>query len=59
MAAFCACCGEEITLKAKACPVCGNPQHGMLQPDLSLTLDVGVDLSQEDVKIGQKLPEKG
>jgi hypothetical protein len=29
MAAFCVCCGAEITLKAEACPVCGTPQHGM------------------------------
>lgn len=29
MAAFCGCCGAEITLKAEACPVCGTPRHGM------------------------------
>ena len=29
MAAFCACCGAEITLKAEACPKCGTPQHGI------------------------------
>jgi|GEM_PF-6666479 len=33
MAAYCSCCGAEITLKAEACPVCGMPQHGMLPPD--------------------------
>ena len=55
MAAFCACCGAEITLKAEACPVCGAPQHGMGQPDLLLTLDVDTDPSQEDVRIGRKL----
>jgi predicted amidophosphoribosyltransferase len=49
MAAFCACCGAEITLKAKACPACGSPQHGMLGPDLLFPFD-GVDSSREDVK---------
>jgi len=29
MAAFCECCGAEITLKAEACPVCKTPRHGM------------------------------
>jgi hypothetical protein len=33
MAAFCGCCGAEITLKAEACPVCGMPRHGMLSSD--------------------------
>jgi hypothetical protein len=59
VAAFCACCGAEITLKAEACPVCGNPQHGMLQPDLLPKSDVGVDPSQEEVKIGQNSPVSG
>ena len=53
MAAFCECCGAKITLKAEACPVCGTPQHGMLQPDPLLPLDVGADTSQEDA--GRKL----
>jgi hypothetical protein len=57
VAAFCACCGAEITLKAEPCPVCGAPQHGMAQPDLLLTLDVDADPSQEDVRIGRKLSE--
>lgn len=35
MAAFCTCCGAEITLKAEACPACGTPRHGML-PDRQL-----------------------
>jgi len=35
MAAFCACCGAEITLKAEACSVCGTPRHGMLRSDRS------------------------
>lgn len=48
MAAFCECCGAKITLRAEACPACGSPQHGMLQPDLQLPFDVDVDPSQED-----------
>ena len=55
MAAFCACCGAEITLKAEPCPFCGALQHGMAEPDLLLTLDVDRDPSQEDVRIGRKL----
>jgi predicted amidophosphoribosyltransferase len=55
VAAFCACCGAEITLKAEACPACGAPQHGMAQPDFLLTLDVDTDPSREDVRIGQKV----
>jgi hypothetical protein len=58
VAAFCACCGAEITLKAEACAVCGTPRHGMLQPDFLPTLDVGVDSSQEDFKIDRKLREQ-
>ena len=30
MAAYCACCGAEITLKAERCAVCGTPRHGMI-----------------------------
>jgi hypothetical protein len=48
MAAFCACCGAEITLKAEACPVCGTPRHGMLPPELQPALDVGTEPPQED-----------
>jgi RNA polymerase subunit RPABC4/transcription elongation factor Spt4 len=54
VAAFCECCGAEITLKAEACPVCGTPQHGMSQPDFLLILDVDADPSQEDARIGPK-----
>jgi hypothetical protein len=49
MAAFCACCGAEIKLKAEACPVCGTPRHGMLPPDLRPPLDRGLNTPQEDV----------
>ncbi len=60
MAAFCACCGAEITLKAEACPVCGTPQHGMLQPDPLLPSDVDVDPPQEDAgrKVRRPLSER-
>jgi hypothetical protein len=51
VAAFCACCGAEITLKAEACPVCGTPLHGMLQPDRSPGFDFGVAPSLEEIKI--------
>ena len=44
MAAFCACCGAEITLKPQACPRCGTPRHGMSPPpDLPRTLDAEAD----------------
>jgi hypothetical protein len=33
MAAFCSCCGAEITLKAESCPVCKTPRHGMMPLD--------------------------
>ncbi len=54
MAAFCTCCGAEITLKAEACPVCGTPRHRMLRSDRPLTLDIDTDLSQEDIGIGRE-----
>ena len=53
MAAFCACCGAEITLKAEACAVCGTPRHGMLPPDLQPALDSGSGGAQEDVDVGK------
>lgn len=54
MAAFCSCCGAEITLKAEACQVCGTPRHGMLPPDLRPALDSGTDPAQEDAGAGRK-----
>ena len=48
MAAFCECCGAQITLKIEACPACGAPQHGMLLGDLPLPLEVDTELDQED-----------
>ncbi len=56
MASFCTCCGAEITLKAAACPACGNPRHGMLQSNL-LTRDAGAEPFREDAEIDRKLPE--
>ena len=50
VAAFCACCGTEITLKTEACTLCGAPQHGMLQPDSLPTFAVITEPSQEDVE---------
>lgn len=55
MAAFCSCCGAEITLKAEACPVCGAPQHGMLPRDLQPALDIATDTSQEEVGMERKV----
>ena len=48
MAAFCACCGTEITLKAEACPICGTPRHGMLPPELFSTFDIDPETPQEN-----------
>jgi hypothetical protein len=47
MAAFCGCCGVQITRKAEACPACGAPKHGMLLADLPLPLRVPLKLEQE------------
>ena len=47
MAAFCGCCGVEITRKAEACPACGVPKHGMVPADLRLPLRVPMKLEQE------------
>jgi hypothetical protein len=38
MAAFCGCCGAEISDWAEACPVCGTPRHGMIPPGLPTSL---------------------
>jgi predicted amidophosphoribosyltransferase len=51
VAAFCACCGAEITLKTEACPLCGAPQHGMLQPDLLPTFAVITEPSQDEAEL--------
>ena len=58
MAAFCACCGAEITLKAEACPICGTPRHGMLSPDvlsaLLSTSEIDTQTSQSEILHGDK-----
>lgn len=51
MAAFCAYCGAEITLKTEACSLCGTPQHGMLQPDLLPAFAVITEPSEDDVEL--------
>jgi hypothetical protein len=42
MAAFCGCCGAEITRVAEACPVCGTPRHGMALAPNSLASDLPI-----------------
>ena len=59
VAAFCECCGAEITLRAEACPACGAPQHGMLLPELPLPLDVDLDPSREDAGGKKRRPLSG
>jgi hypothetical protein len=54
MAAFCTCCGAEITRRAEACPVCGNPRHGML-PDLPDTPHAAKSFLPEDISDASKL----
>ncbi|HLH36480.1 MAG TPA: hypothetical protein VKX41_17545 [Alloacidobacterium sp.] len=46
MAAFCACCGAEITPRAESCPVCGTPQHGSLPVGFEEVLGSGVGTGQ-------------
>lgn len=50
MAAFCGCCGAEITEKAEACRVCGTPRHGMLRVDGLTALDLGDERRAEDAR---------
>jgi hypothetical protein len=54
MAAFCACCGAAITLKAQPCPVCGTPRHGMSQPDQPVTNDRRSPSPPQDTSIDSK-----
>ena len=52
MAAFCDCCGAEITEAAEACPVCGMPRHGMIPSGLPIDLaDESTAVSSEDQPI--------
>jgi hypothetical protein len=55
MAAFCSCCGAEITLKAEVCAICGAPRHGMLPPELQPPLDRGADGPQEGGGLGRRV----
>jgi hypothetical protein len=63
MAAFCACCGTEITSKAEACPICGTPRHGMLPADFLSTLDIDIlsppDLDTEGSQGGPMRDDEG
>jgi hypothetical protein len=56
-AAFCACCGAEITVNAEACPVCGTPLHGMSKANLPVTFDIDTDPSREGISSGWKSGE--
>ncbi|MGC1362271.1 MAG: hypothetical protein WA826_13935, partial [Silvibacterium sp.] len=58
MAAFCACCGAEITPKAEACLVCGMPRHGMLPHDLLPSLDVSTETFPTPSKADQDCMDK-
>ncbi len=55
MAAFCACCGAEIKLKAEACVVCGTPFHGMIAAEPAAPLETQV--SAEKATGGRELRE--
>jgi hypothetical protein len=47
MAAFCGCCGAEITSKkSESCPACGAPTHGTLRADPLLAIDIKRGTSQ-------------
>ncbi len=56
MAAFCACCGAEIKLKAEACVVCGTPRHGMLPQERKPAVDVGDVPAQDEHTQKQRRP---
>jgi hypothetical protein len=47
MAAFCGCCGAEITSKKnESCPACGAPTHGMLLTDPFQPMELERETSQ-------------
>jgi hypothetical protein len=50
MAAFCSCCGAEITLKAEACTVCGTPRHGMSKPEAPVKENTRTQMPHRDDK---------
>lgn len=55
MAAFCGCCGAEITGKSEACRVCGTPRHGMLRADGRTALDLGGAAGEQEARGGELL----
>lgn len=55
MAAFCACCGAEITRKVEACPVCGTPRHGMSPLESESHPEAGKGRSEENAKNSRRL----
>jgi len=55
MAAFCACCGAEITRKVEACPVCGTPRHGMLPLDVQPSQNAYKSPPLEDAKSASRM----
>lgn len=55
MAAFCACCGAEITPKAGACSVCGTPRHGMMPRDMQPEVDLETNPAQAESEASQKV----
>lgn len=56
MAAFCACCGAEITAKDEVCRVCGTPRHGMQRADGRTPLDLGDETGGDEARSAE---EKG
>lgn len=54
MAAFCGCCGAEITAKDEVCRICGTPRHGMLRADRMTPLDLGDEVTLLDDAAGTR-----
>jgi hypothetical protein len=52
MAAFCGCCGAEVTGKAEACLVCGTPRHGMMRAGRMPAPDSGATATVEKLRLG-------
>jgi hypothetical protein len=49
MAAFCGCCGAEITRKTTdACPMCGAPRHGLLREEPLWVAETEKDFSTKE-----------
>ena len=38
MAAYCGCCGAELSGQAEVCAACGTPRHGMMPSGFPLSL---------------------